>query len=318
MAGKVLVIAGPTASGKSDLGLAFARALEGVIINADAMQIYRDLEILTARPSAQTMAELPHRLYGVLAAEEIGSAARWRALAIEEIEKARGSGRQPILVGGTGLYIKALREGLTPLPPVPAGVRAAATAHFEALGGPAFHAALARKDPETAATLHPNDRQRLIRAWEVLETSGKGLAAWHATEADGDRGASPFRFETLVLFPPRPECYARCDRRFLQMIEAGGLEEVRRLLALNLRADLPVMKSLGVPELSAHLRGEVTLAAAIESAQTKTRRYAKRQYTWLRHQVLSNDAKHTTVYEKFSESFPEEIFNKVRQKILTP
>jgi tRNA dimethylallyltransferase len=320
--GVVAVIAGPTASGKSGLGLALAKACNGVVINADAMQVYRDLSVLTARPTAAEMAAAPHRLYGVLDAAEFCSAKRWSDLARAEIEAALAAGRLPILVGGTGLYIKALREGLTPLPDVPAPVRAAAVARFDAMGGPAFHEALQARDPETAAGLHPNDRQRLIRAWEVLEASGLGLAAWRARKAKAEGRAqrapdSPYRFETVAILPPRERVYASCDTRFLKMVEGGALAEVQALMARRLDPALPAMKSLGVPELRRHLLGEISLSDAIAAAQLNTRHYAKRQFTWLRHQVLGNDPACFVLNTQFSESLPDETFNKIRQKVLT-
>ena len=313
----MVVVAGPTASGKSGLGLALAQACDGVVINADAMQVYRDLEILTARPSAVDLAAAPHRLYGILDASQVCSAGRWCDLARREIAVALAAGRQPILVGGTGLYLKALREGLTPLPEVPAEVRAAAVARFEALGGPAFREELVARDPDSAAKLHPNDRQRLIRAWEVLEASGRGLAAWRAEQAVLAVEESPYRFETLVILPPRERVYASCDARFLKMLEEGALEEVEALMDRQITVNLPVMKSLGVPELRRHLLGEISLAEATVSAQTNTRHYAKRQFTWLRHQVLGNDPKCYLLNEQFSESLSPKTFNKIRQKVLT-
>lgn len=313
------MIAGPTASGKSGLGLALAKACDGVVINADAMQIYRDLAILTARPSDADMAAAPHRLYGLLDAEEVCSAKRWCDLAQAEIEAALAAGRLPLLVGGTGLYIKALREGLTPLPTVPDAVRAAAVARFEAMGGPAFHDALLARDPETAASLHPNDRQRLIRAWEVLEASGLGLAAWRARQATAKAAwESPYRFKTVVILPPRDQVYARCDARLEQMVAGGALEEVAALMARGLPPELPAMKSLGVPELRRHLLGEITLPEAIADAQLNTRHYVKRQFTWLRHQVLGNDPACFLLNKQYSESLPDEIFNNIRHKVLTP
>jgi tRNA dimethylallyltransferase len=311
------VIAGPTASGKSGLGLALARACNGVVINADAMQVYRDLKILTARPGERELAAAPHRLYGVIPAGEVCSAGRWCALARREIDEALGAGRLPILVGGTGLYLKALREGLTPLPEVPSEVREAAKARFDAIGGPAFHRDLAARDPETAARLHPNDRQRLVRAWEILEASGRGLVAWRALQAETGQAECPYRFETVVVMPPRATVYGNCDARFLQMIEAGAVAEVEALCALGLPDDLPVMKSLGVPELGRYLKGEISLPEATTQAQLNTRRYAKRQFTWLRNQVVSNNPNCLVLNEQFSESLSDEIFNKIRQKVLT-
>ena len=313
----VVVIAGPTASGKSGLALAVARAFGGVVINADAMQVYRELAVLTARPGPEDLARAPHRLYGVLPGSEACSAGRWRALALAEIETARATGRLPVVVGGTGLYLRALGRGLAPLPEVPAGLRAAARARHRELGGAAFHAELAARDPETAARLAPGDSQRLIRAWEVLEATGFPLAAWQA-EAPAP---PPYRFLCLALVPPRQTLYAACDGRFQAMLEAGALDEVRALLALDLDPGLPVMKALGVPELTAHLRGALSLEAAVAAARQATRRYAKRQFTWLRTQLpadySSNEAAYKPLLAQYSESLESESFAIIRDFVLT-
>lgn len=333
-AASVVVVTGPTASGKSGLAVALAQRLEGVVINADSMQVYEDLQILTARPGPAALAQAPHRLYGVLPGREACSAGRWRGLALEEIEAALAAGRQPILVGGTGLYLKALREGLAELPDVPAAHRAAAQARHAELGGEAFRAHLAERDPESARRLHPSDRQRLIRAWEVLEATGRPLSAWQAGET---LSAAPYRFLDVVVLPPRQDLYAACDGRFAAMLEAGALDEVRSLLAQGLSPNLPVMKALGVAELAAHLRGEITLEAAVSQAQQATRRYAKRQITWLRtqgplagcglgdagtaseaHARVSKNGTVLLLETEFSECFDDEIFNVIRDRLLTP
>ncbi len=320
----LLVIAGPTASGKSALALAVARAFDGVVINADSMQVYRELRILTARPGPDELAAVPHRLYGCLPGNPPCSAGRWRALALAEIAAARQSGRLPIVVGGTGLYLRALMRGLAPVPPIPAAVRAAARRRFDELGAPAFHAALAARDPVMAARLHPNDRQRLLRAWEVLEATGRSLSFWQrgdepAARRSGASGTAEIGPSlTLVLMPPRDALYRACDARFAAMIREGGLDEVRRLLALDLDPELPVMKSLGVPELRRHLAGELTLEQAVAAGQQATRRYAKRQVTWLRGQLLGNDPCASVFPEQYSESLLPSISNNIREFLLTP
>lgn len=278
----VLVIAGPTASGKSRLALDLAAARRGTVINADSMQVYRELRILTARPGEAETARAPHRLYGILAAAEPCSAARWRALALAAIEEARSDHRLPILVGGTGLYLKALFEGLAEIPPIPQSLREAARARHRALGGEAFRAELARRDPESAARLAPGDTQRLVRAWEVVEATGRALPEWQ--RASG-AGAGVHAYRTILVMPPRDTLYAACDARFDAMMAAGALDEARALLALGLDPALPALKSLGVRELARHLAGEWSLEQAEGKARQATRNYAKRQATWFRHQL---------------------------------
>lgn len=277
----VVVVGGPTASGKSALALDLADAFGGTVVNADSMQLYRELDVLTARPGQEDLARAPHRLYGVLPAAERGSAAKWRTLALEAIAAAAGEGRLPVVVGGTGLYLRALMRGLSEVPAVPDAVRAAAHERYRTLGGEAFKAGLLRRDP-AAARLNPGDVTRLTRAWEVVEATGRTLADWQATAADGPPPG--LRFLRVLLDPPRAALYANCDRRFTWMMDRGALDEVRRLDALGLDPSLPAMKALGVPELRAHLRGELTREEAVERAQRSTRNYAKRQVTWFRHQ----------------------------------
>jgi len=291
----VVIVAGPTASGKSALALALARHYGGTIINADALQVYRDLRILTARPDEAAQARAPHRLYGYLDAAARGSAARWRDLALAEIAAALGAGRLPIVVGGTGLYLRALRQGLAPVPDIPPEIRDEAAALYRALGGAAFRTNLATLDPAAATRLPPGDRTRLTRAYEVARATGVPLGEWQRHAA----APAPYRFATLLLAPPRAALYAACDARFAAMIETGGLDEAAALFARGLAADLPAMKAVGVPELMRHLRGEIALAEAVGAAQMATRRYAKRQMTWFRHQL---DAE-LICNEQYSESF---------------
>jgi tRNA dimethylallyltransferase len=290
-----IIIAGPTASGKSVLALALADHYRGTVINADALQCYRDLRILTARPGAVEEARAPHRLYGFLDAAERGSAASWRVLALAEIAASLMEDRLPILVGGTGLYLRALREGLAELPDIPPEIREKAVALYARLGGAGFRAELARLDPVSAARFPPGDKTRLTRAYEVARATGTPIGEWQAHSAK----PAPYRFATILLASPRAALYAACDARFAAMIDSGALDEAAALLARNLSPDLPAMKAVGLPELFRHLRGEIPLDVAIAAAQQATRRYAKRQMTWFRHQL---DAELTCV-EQYSESF---------------
>ena len=277
----VIIVAGPTASGKSALALELAAEIRGTIINADSQQIYRDLRILSARPDDAAMARVPHRLYGYLDAAERGSVGQWRALALAEIAAAHRAGLLPMLVGGTGLYLRALQHGLAAIPAVPTPVRAAAAALYEALGGEAFRERLAALDPAAAARLPPGDRQRLTRAYEVVTATGVPIGDWQARQGP----TAAYRFATILMMPPREALYAACDARFGAMIAAGGLDEARALAERRLDPELPAMKAVGVPELLRHLRGEIALDQAVALAQRATRRYAKRQMTWFRHQV---------------------------------
>jgi tRNA dimethylallyltransferase len=278
-----ILIAGPTASGKSALALAIAERLNGTLINADASQVYAELRILSARPSAADEARAPHLLYGHVPASERYSVARWLADARDATERVRAQGRLPILVGGTGLYFKAALEGLADVPPIPAHVREAAHALYEDLGPEGFNKWLARLDPEAAFRWPANDRARSLRAYEVVVATGKPLSEWHK------EGAPPLfdaaAIERIAIVPDRAELYARCDQRFDAMIKAGALEEVRALLALDLDPLLPAMKAVGVEELAAVIQGELALEEAVERAKRRTRHYVKRQLTWIRHQM---------------------------------
>lgn len=278
-----VLIAGPTASGKSALALALAERLGGVVINADSMQVYRELRVLTARPEAAALARAPHRLYGVISAAERCSAGRWADMALAEVAAARAAGRLPILVGGTGLYFRALLEGLPPVPDVPEAMLAQVDAAYREQGGTAFQVALAREDP-AALRLRPADRQRLVRLRAVLMATGRRLADWQAERA-GPRLEGPC--VRLAIDPPRAQVHARIDARVPEMIAQGALAEVLALLALGLDPGLPAMKAVGVQALAAHLRGELGLDEAIERVRAATRQYAKRQWTWIRHQMVA-------------------------------
>ncbi|MGC2202784.1 MAG: tRNA (adenosine(37)-N6)-dimethylallyltransferase MiaA [Stellaceae bacterium] len=277
----MLVIAGPTASGKSALATELAEASGGTIINADSMQCYRDLRILTARPDTAAEVRAPHRLYGFLDAAERGSAASWRALALSEIEAATGAGRVPILVGGTGLYLRAIQEGLAPVPHIPEKIRQEAIELHHSLGGVAFRERLAELDPLGARRLFPGDKQRLVRAYEVVRTTGTPISTWQRRSTR----RPPCRFATILLAPPREPLYAACNARFGQMIDAGALAEAAAIAARRLDPELPAMKAVGLPELLRHLAGEMSLNEAIAAGQRATRRYAKRQVTWFSHQT---------------------------------
>ena len=311
MTGPVLVIAGPTASGKSALALDAAVAFAGTVINADSMQVYRELRVLTARPSPEAEAWAPHRLFGVIGVGERCSAGRWLAMATAEIEAARAARRLPIVVGGTGLYLKALTEGLSPLPEVPEQVRVEARALHRRLGGPGFRDALAGLDPEMAARLSAGDRQRLMRAYEVVRATGRSLARWQREEPP--RPALAARFATVLLAPPRQALYAAIDARFEAMLAAGALAEVAALAGSGLDASRPAPKALGLGALARHLRGEITLDEASEDAKRASRNYAKRQLTWFRHQMLRAEV----INEQYSESLRPKIFSFIRRFLLT-
>ena len=305
----LIIVAGPTASGKSRVALAIAEAFRGVVINADSMQVYRELRVLTARPSAADEKRVPHRLFGCLPAAERCSVGRWQRLATEEIAAARAAGRLPIVVGGTGLYLQALTEGLAPVPEIPEAIRAEAQDRHDRLGGPAFQEELAALDPEGAARLPATDRSRLIRAWEVVKATGRTLADWQTNVAGGV--AEPVA--SILLLPPRESLYEAVDARFDGMVKAGALAEVRDLLDLELDPALPAMKAVGVRELAAYLTGSASLEAAVAAAKQSSRHYAKRQLTWLRHHKISE----TSLTTQFPEKKLPEILSFIRQQGLT-
>jgi tRNA dimethylallyltransferase len=279
-----VLLAGPTASGKSALALALAESFDGSVINADSMQVYSDLAVLSARPDTGETARAPHFLYGHVDGATNYSVGRWREDAAAALEGVRQKGQLPIVIGGTGLYFKALEQGLAEMPTVPHHIRETIRRKAEAMESPALHAWLAREDGETAARLRPSDRQRLIRALEIFAATGKSLAIWqHEPHSPPLLNAS--RCLRLFLCPERQALYASINQRFDLMIEKGGLDEVRALVARELDPALPVMRAHGVPGLIRYLRGEIQLHEAIEGAKVDTRHYAKRQFTWFKHQM---------------------------------
>ena len=281
--GEAVLIAGPTASGKSALALELALSAGGAIINADSMQVYRDLRIITARPTPADEALVPHHLYGHVDAAVNFSAGAWVSDAAKALEAAQAEGRLPIFIGGTGLYFKALTAGLSVVPPIPAEVREDVRARLERNGVEALHAELAARDPRAAERLNLRDRTRIARALEVIEATGRSLLDWH------QEGQPPLlpkdSFRAVFLAPERDELYARIDARFDAMLGAGALNEVERLAARHLDPLLPAMKAHGVPALIRHLRGELSLEGAAAIGRADTRHYAKRQFTWFRHQL---------------------------------
>ncbi len=278
-----VLIAGPTASGKSALALRLAERHGGTVINADSMQVYRDLRIITARPTPEEEARAPHRLYGHIDAAENYSVGRWCQDVRAALDEARAAGSLPIVTGGTGLYFKALTQGLSAVPPTPPEIRARVRARCEAEGAAVLHAELVRRDPEMAARLMPGDRMRVARALEVLEATGRSLADWHrdGMPAILDPGAAL----KIFLVVDRDELHRRIDARFDAMLAGGALDEVRALAARDLDPMLPAMKAHGVPWLRRHLAGEIGLEEAAEGGKNDTRRYTKRQVTWFRHQM---------------------------------
>ena len=305
-----IVIAGPTASGKSGLALRVAEEFGGWVINADSMQVYDALRLLTARPSPADEARAPHRLYGVLPPSEVCSAASWTTMAARAMAEAWAAGRLPVLVGGTGLYLRAAMDGLSPIPDIPETIREDSRALLARLGNASFHALLAGRDPVMAARLDVGNSQRLARAWEVLEATGRSLAEWQAAPRQGAIAAG---WLALTLVPPRESLYAACDGRFLAMMAAGALDEARALAALRLDPALPAMKALGLAELIANAQGELPITEAVARAQQATRNYAKRQLTWFRHQMPAAQP----ISEQFSESLEQRIFPFIRQFLLT-
>ncbi len=316
---RALIVAGPTASGKSALALALADRLRGTIINADAMQVYRELRILTARPTTEDEARIPHRLYGVRHAALASSVAWWREAALAEMAAADAAGRVPILTGGSGLYFASLTKGLAEIPDPGPGAREEARALLKKVGPAALHARLVQADPATAERIRPTDSQRIARAWEVWWGTGIGLAAWQ-TKAQTEPDATAchrattrgWEFAAILLDPPRAELRAAIATRVTAMLRQGALDEMRALLALRLDAALPAMRAHGVPEFSAHLRGELSLEQAVTRTELVTGQYTKRQATWFRHHELATPAFTHTIHariahpEQFSErNYPE-------------
>ena len=292
----VALVAGPTASGKSALALALAKRSDGVIVNADASQIYRDLEVLSARPSAAELAQVEHCLFGIRDGAEPCSAAEYAAMARAEIARIHASGRLPILVGGTGMYVRTLLDGIAPVPPIDANVRRQVRGAIVAEN----REALLKADPVAAARLNAADTTRIARALEVVLSTGRTLAAWQEQREGGIGGEIALR--PLILLPPRDWLNRRCDERFAAMLDGGAVAEVEALLARGLDPDLPVMRAIGVREIAAMLRGEMTRDQALAAGQLATRRYAKRQYTWFANQPTAD-------WPRFTDSLEDESFD---------
>ena len=298
---QALIVAGPTCSGKSALAIGLALRLGGTVINADSMQVYRELRILTARPTEAEEAVVPHALYGVRPAAEAGSVAWWRDAALAAMGAAHAAGRLPILCGGTGLYFLALTQGIAEVPPPGDAARAEARTLLAQLGPAGLHARLAEHDRETAARIDPADSQRVARAWEVLRGTGQGLAAWQSQGNAAEGQPAPWRFTAILLDPPREALRPAIATRFAAMLASGALDEVRALLALGLDPALPAMRAHGVPELAAHLRGAIPLAEAERRSTLATGQYTKRQATWFRHHDLAPESRTHTIHARIAD-----------------
>lgn len=280
-----ILIAGPTASGKTAFALEMAARCGGVIINADSMQVYRELRILTARPTPEEEATAPHRLFGHVGVTDPYSVGRWLRDVEEVLAWCREAERRPVIVGGTGLYFKALLEGLAPVPQVAADIRAYWRGWAETEGGGALHRVLADRDPEMAARLSTGDTQRIVRALEVLESTGVSLASWQRRK--GTPLVQEAETERYVIARGREAVRARVDARFDAMMAEGALDEARAILALDLDPELPAARAHGLRPLLAYLRGEIDLEAAVEAGKLETRQYVKRQEIWLKRHMIS-------------------------------
>ncbi len=300
---QVIIIAGPTACGKSRLALNIARRVPSTIINADSMQVYHGLPILTAQPTQADMAAVPHALYSVVSPSVRLGVARWQTLACDAIEQSLAQGRCPLVVGGTGFYLRVVMEGLSTVPDIPLSVREEATALRHKLGNQAFFEHLTTLDPLITKQLYVNDTYRVLRAYEVIRATGKSLAVWHQETTK----APPWSFYKILLLPDRKYLYPQIDQRFEKMIEEGALEEVRWLKDQQLDRELPAMKILGVPELLSYLSQEITLKEACDKAKQMSRNFAKRQYTWFNSQYSSD----WTVTSLYTDDLDESLGGKL-------
>lgn len=283
----ILIIAGPTASGKSARALELAQKTNGVIINCDSLQIYDGLHILTAQPPTEDLKKAPHKLYSHLHPNETCSAGNWRELVEPLIKETLNAGQTPIITGGTGLYIRALTDGLSPMPDIPQEVRDQTMTTYEKLGAEEFYKQLQKRDPEMAARFHVNHKARLVRAWEVLDATGKSLAEWQKLT----RLAPPenWNFKSEIIIPDRPVLHQRCNDRFLWMLDNGALEETEEFSRrTDINDNIPLLKALGYRELLSYINGKISKQTAIDKAQARTRQYAKQQITWFRNQILKN------------------------------
>ena len=278
-----ILITGPTASGKSALALRLAREKNGVVINADSMQVYNTLRVLTARPSSEEMEDVPHHLYGHVPASTLYSTGEWLREITALLEKLRGEGRFPVIVGGTGLYFKALTGGLSDMPSIPAQIRESYRTRLLEDGPAGLHEELSNRDPQIASSLRPTDGQRIVRALEVLEATGKSIRTFQ--HASGPVIIDPARAQKFVVLPERAVLHDRINRRFAGMMQSGAVEEVQALLALDLSPDATAMKAIGVSQIAQMLAGRMSEAEVIEKAAAATRQYAKRQMTWFRNQM---------------------------------
>ncbi len=307
---KVLVVAGPTASGKSDLAVDVAENFGGVVINADSMQIYEGLDVLTAAPSNAARRRAPHKLYGIRDPAMPCSAGEWADLATREIHISQGEGLLPIVVGGTGLYLRTLMTGIAKMPAISSKIRNDVRERLVRSGSKAMHAELTSIDPSSAARIEPSDSQRLARALEIYEETGRTLTEWQLNGSEKDNG---FDFSTILLEPARDLLYSTCDARFQNMLQSGALEEIQALVQRNLDPNLPTMKALGVPHLIRHLAGEITFEEACKAGQQATRNYVKRQGTWFRNQFIAG----LRVESQYSNNTKPNIFSFVSKIMLT-
>ncbi|PHS78673.1 MAG: tRNA (adenosine(37)-N6)-dimethylallyltransferase MiaA [Rhodospirillaceae bacterium] len=308
---KAIIIAGPTACGKSALAMDVAEHFGGTVINADSQQVYKELCVLSARPSVEDEKRVPHRLFGTMEGHQICSAGHWVDMAVVEVQNALKQGRLPILVGGTGMYLQSLTEGLSPIPAIPAHVRTQSTARHKELGAEAFHEELGCLDSLTAERLPIGDTQRLLRAWEVTIFTGRTFSSWQ--DEPRIKPLPDVQFSTIAITPPREELYAAIDARFERMVQGGGLDEVKALKKLDLSSDLPLMKALGVPQLLAYLADEISLEEAIQKSQKLSRNYAKRQLTWVRNQIEGS----YRLDAQYSKRFSDKIFSFIHEFLLT-
>lgn len=279
---KIIILGGPTASGKTALAIDIAARINAVVINADSQQVYREIPIITAQPTKEEQNAVPHRLYGVVSAREYFSVANWLAMLEAEIKSAWTKGKTPLLVGGTGMYIKSLVEGIAEVPEISNEIRSHVRGLCDSVGAPEVHRLLSEKDPQIAGKLKPGDKQRVLRAYEVILQTGKSLLHW---QQQNKTIFPPEMFGLFSLLPDRQEVYKRCNLRFLNMLENGAIEEVRALKAMQIPPKMPAMNALGVPELLSYENGDISRDAMVELAQQKTRNYVKRQFTFFRNQM---------------------------------
>ena len=310
MSKPVVVIGGPSASGKSNLAVALSCEFNGVVINADSMQVYKGLEIISGVPTPEIRSSCPHFLYGVLDPEDPCSAGMWKELAVEQIKKAHRYHRVPIVVGGTGLYLRSLITGINIIPPVPEFIRQNIRNRIKNEGAKFLHSELALYDPEAASRIEINDRQRISRALEIYFSTGKKLSDWQTGIQTSE---DEYKFFKIIILPRRKSLYHHCDKRLLTMVENGIIREVESLIARGLSPSLPAMKALGVKQIISYLQGDIQLHEAISLSQLATRQYVKRQFTWFKNQIITD----MIIKEQYSEKIREKIFPDIRKFLLT-